>query len=183
MLSSSDSSDHASGPSRAQLPAQLQQLSSELSELAMTPPGPEDYDEAGPVFSEPVPEEELPDDIVQSMTTEWQRLQNKNRRAVNRGQDSAKAYNLETFLIKWVRGHMGAQHLAAALRDPRVKEALETAGIKITDTQEEDGDVFRSSTIRKEMKALLTTDPFNDFKPYAGQDDNAATIADFCSTS
>ncbi|EAQ85233.1 predicted protein [Chaetomium globosum CBS 148.51] len=134
-------------------------------------------------FLSPYQKRNSPDDIVQSMTTEWQRLRNKNRRAVNRGQDSAKAYNLETFLIKWVRGHMGAQHLAAALRDPRVKEALETAGIKITDTQEEDGDVFRSSTIRKEMKALLTTDPFNDFKPYAGQDDNAATIADFCSTS
>ena len=58
-------------------------------------------------------------------------------------------------------------------------------GIKITDDtdSQEEADVFRSSTVRREMKALLTTDPFKDFKPYTGQDDNATTIADMCSTS
>jgi hypothetical protein len=192
MSSSGDSSDHASGPSRAQaahqaahLPPRLQQLSSELSELAVSPSPPaieaaiEDEDLAA---SEPVPDEELPDDIIPGTVAEWQKLRSKNRRAVNRGQESAKAYNFETFLIKWVQGRGGASRLAAALRDPRIKDALEPTGIKITDS-EEAGDVFHSATVRREMKVLLTTDPFNDFKPYAHQGDDAATIAEMCSTS
>ena len=116
-------------------------------------------------------------------STEWQKLRNKNKRAVNRGQESAKAYNLETFLIKWVQGRGGATRLAMALKDSRVKDALESVGIYITDTQDNGDDIFRSSTIRREMRKLLKKDPFGDFEPYAGQSDNAATIAEMCKTS
>ena len=189
MASSGNSSDDASGTSRAQavhLPPLLQQLSSGLSELAISPSPPATeaatYDK-GLAASEPVTDEEFPDDIIPGTVAEWQKLRCKNMRAVNRGQDSSKTYKFETFVIKWVQGRGGGPpRLAAALRDPRIKDALEPTGIKITDS-EEAGDVFHSATVRREMKVLLTTDPFNDFKPYAHQGDDAATITEMCSTS
>ncbi|EAQ90764.1 predicted protein [Chaetomium globosum CBS 148.51] len=188
MASSGNSSDDASGPSRAQavhLPPLLQQLSSGLSELAISPSPPAteaatyDKDLAA---SEPVTDEEFPDDIIPGTVAEWQKLRCKNRRAVNRGQ-IIKNIQVET-LYQWSSkgGGGGALRLAAALRDPRIKDALEPTGIKITDS-EEAGDVFHSATVRREMKVLLTTDPFNDFKPYAHQGDDAATITEMCSTS
>lgn len=93
------------------------------------------------------------------------------------------AYNLETFIIKWAQSRGGATRLGTALKDPRVKDALESAGIYIADSRADATDVFRSSTIRKEMKSLLKTEPFGDFKPYAGQSDDAVTIAEMCKTS
>ncbi|KAK4233917.1 hypothetical protein C8A03DRAFT_38332 [Achaetomium macrosporum] len=148
----------------------LQILSSDLSELTITPPPPSDPPApAEEPAVEPAAEPVIApaDDIVDETTKAWRQWRIANNTRVYRGQDTPKAYTLEAFVVRWVEQNGRARQLANVLIDDRVREALGQQGIAIC--MAEDLEEEPALKIRKEMKTLLQEPQFGRFAPHQDQ--------------
>jgi hypothetical protein len=136
--------------------------------------------------SSQISEDNLPDDIVSEIIKRWRQLGNASNQRPSRTGEDRQAYTMETFTRKWVEYPPRAGQLAQLLLDPRIRDALSSQGVTVSESvskEEKDAEAFTTVKTRKEMRALLSTPPFGDFEPHKGHGTGPTTVEALYSTT
>ena len=156
-----------------------------------------DADEEEGYDDEPV----YPEDIVPETRKLWKKLRDAATKRYHRGprstkrqrqslHDKAPSYTIRTFLQQFItntsntRDRMDIRNI---LLSDEVRHVLGTIGVVVKSVDDElaDGE-YSSLSIRKEMKSLLSQDPFKDFSParYRPEAEESQTTVDqVCDTT
>jgi hypothetical protein len=156
-----------------------------------------DADEEEGYDDEPV----YPEDIVPETRKLWKKLRDAAAKRYHRGHrstkrqrqslhDKAPNYTIRTFLQQFIANTSNARDRADirnVLLSDEVMDVLGTIGVVVKSVGDEleDGE-YSSLSIRKEMKSLLSQDPFKDFSParYRPEAEESQTTVDqVCDTT